>query len=355
MQQLQIGKSHLPAEWHSQSFVQLTWPDATTDWKDILDETLVCFCQMAREIARRERLLIVCAHPDDVAQLLKPVLQDDWRNVTLVSCPINDTWARDHAFITLLDASGQPTALDFAFNGWGSKFAADLDNQINARIIGDIRRLYGCDVAYDSQLDFILEGGSIESDGQGTLLTTSSCLLAPHRNEPMTRADIEHRLLKDLHAERILWLEHGHLEGDDTDGHIDTLARFCTPDTIAYVQCTDETDTHYDDLHAMEQQLQSFRTAAGQPYQLIPLPMPAPIHDESGERLPATYANFLIMNGAVLYPTYGQPENDLQAAQQLSIAFPQHEIVGIDCRVLIRQHGSLHCCTMQYPEMEAKA
>jgi agmatine/peptidylarginine deiminase len=355
MQPLQIGKPYLPAEWHSQSFVQLTWPDATTDWKEILDETLVCFCQMAREIARRERLLIVCARPDDVERMLKLHLQDDWRNVTLVPCPINDTWARDHAFITLLDAAGQPIALDYAFNGWGRKFAADLDNQINARIIGDIRRLYGCDVAYDSQLDFILEGGSIESDGQGTLLTTSSCLLAPHRNEPMTRADIEHRLLNDLHAERVLWLEHGQLEGDDTDGHIDTLARFCTPDTIAYVQCTDETDSHFHDLRAMEQQLQTFRTATGQPYQLIPLPMPAPIHDESGERLPATYANFLIMNGAVLYPTYGQPENDLRAAQQLAAAFPQHEIVGIDCRVLIRQHGSLHCCTMQYPEKGAEA
>ena len=202
---------------------------------------------------------------------------------------------------------------------------------------------------YTDCLDFVLEGGAIESDGQGTILTTSGCLLAPKRNEGMNRADIEEHLKRTLHAQRILWLDHGHLEGDDTDGHIDTLARFCPGQTIAYVKCTDQNDSHYEDLSLMEEQLHTFRTLQDEPYQLVPLPMPDAIYDENGQRLPATYANFFIVNSAVLMPTYNQPVNDENAKKALQKAFPQHEVVGIDCRALIRQHGSLHCCTMQFP------
>ena len=238
-----------------------------------------------------------------------------------------------------------PQLLDFCFNGWGKKFAADQDNRIN----GKLMEQGVFNGTYTDHLDFVLEGGSIESDGHGTLLTTSECLLSANRNDRLNRADIEERLKAFLHVERILWLDHGYLSGDDTDSHIDTLARFCPDQTIAYVKCEDRKDEHYEALARMEEQLRTFRTLQGTPYRLVALPMPEAIFDEDGQRLPATYANFLVVNGAVLMPTYHQPALDEQARKALQKAFPQHEVVGIDCRPLIRQHGSLHCCTMQFP------
>lgn len=200
-------------------------------------------------------------------------------------------------------------------------------------------------------MDFELEGGSIEVDGLGTLLTTSECLLNPNRNAQLDKAHKEVLLKERLGVERVLWLDHGYLAGDDTDSHIDTLARLCPNNVIVYVKCTDPADEHYTALQAMEQQLQSFTTAQGEPYTLLPLPMANAVYDaENGERLPATYANYLIMNDVVLYPTYAQPENDAEAAKTLRQAFPNRDIVGVDCHALIRQHGSLHCVTMQYPK-----
>ena len=344
---------YLPAEWHPQAFVQLTWPHKGTDWAPLLDEVVQCYVQMAKEIACREPLLIVAQDVDEVEMQLQTG-QVNMQNVKLFQCNTNDTWARDHGFISCLH-SRQRILMDFQFNGWGMKFAANYDNQINRRLA----EAEAIDGTYIGCLDFVLEGGSIESDGQGTLLTTSSCLLAPNRNEGMSQADIERQLCQLFATERVLWLNHSWLAGDDTDGHIDTVARFCDAETIAYVQCTDSADEHYSELSAMEAELKQFTTKDGRPYRLIPLPMPSALYDETDvdedgqpQRLPATYANFLIMNGAVLVPTYGQKENDALAMKQLSSAFPDREIVGIDCRVLIRQHGSLHCCTMQYPATE---
>lgn len=339
--QVEMRAPFLPAEWFAQSGVQLTWPHAGTDWAYMLPEVQACFVNIAREIAKRELLLIVSPEPEEVRKQI--VSSVNMQNVRFLSCETNDTWARDHGAITLMDTDG-PTLLDFTFNGWGKKFPAELDNRITRRAV-EADALKG---GYKDYLDFVLEGGSIESDGLGTLLTTSECLLSPNRNEPMNRTDIEEYLRRTFQLQRVLWLDHGYLAGDDTDSHVDTLARFCSPDTIAYVQCTDTEDEHYEALRAMEEQLKTFRTAAGKPYRLLALPMADKIV-EDGERLPATYANFLIMNDAVLYPTYNQPENDRRAKEVLQTAFPEHEITGIDCRALIRQHGSLHCVTMQYP------
>ena len=335
----------LPSEWHEQSAVQLTWPHSATDWQPILKDVTRCYLDMAKAISARERLIVVTPEPEQVRLMLEEALpSESLQRVTLCKAPTNDTWARDHGFITLLTPDG-PHLLDFKFNGWGEKFIADLDNQI-CRRMAEQNILSG---QYEDHLDFVLEGGSIESDGKGTILTTSQCLLAPHRNQPLTQEQIEARLLATLHAKRILWLDYGYLAGDDTDSHIDTLARFCPDDTIAYVQCLDRGDEHYAELQRMEAQLQTFRTMEGAPYRLIPLPMTKAAFDEEGNRLPATYANFLIMNGAVLMPTYGNPETDTLAEEQLRKAFPQHDIIGIDCQPLIIQHGSLHCCTMQFP------
>lgn len=331
----------LPAEWYPQSGVQLTWPHAQTDWAYLLPEVQACFLQLAREIAQRELLLIVTPEPEHVATFIAPEI--NMKNVRFLKCETNDTWARDHGAITRID-NAAPVLLDFMFNGWGLKFASDKDNLITRRAV----EAHAINGRYENRLNFILEGGAIESDGMGTLLTTSECLLSPNRNGAMTKVEIEEYLKSTFHLQQVLWLDHGYLAGDDTDSHIDTLARFCSPSTIAYVRCTDVNDEHYEALKGMEEQLQSFRTLSGEPYRLLALPMADEIVEE-GQRLPATYANFLIINGAVLYPTYGQPTNDQKAKEVLQGAFPHNEIIGIDCRSLIKQHGSLHCVTMQYP------
>lgn len=332
-----------PAEWYPQSGIQLTWPHEETDWAYMLDEVTTCYIELAREIARRERLLIVTPHPEQVKQLLQGVV--DLEAVTFAQCPTNDTWARDHGGITLF-CDGTPAIYDFKFNGWGLKFAANYDNLITSTLCRQGR----FNARYENRLNFVVEGGALESDGAGTLLTTSECLLSPNRNGEWSQARIEEYLKETFGLQRVLWLDHGYLAGDDTDSHIDTLARFAPGNTIVYVQCTDPTDEHYEALRRMEEQLRTFTTLEGAPYRLLPLPMADAIYDENGERLPATYANFLIMNDAVLYPTYRQPANDRAAAQVLQQAFPDREIVGIDCSPLIRQHGSLHCVTMQYPK-----
>ena len=323
----------LPAEWETQEGVQLTWPHAGTDWAPMLDDIIEVYHTMAREIALRERLIVVA--PEDAAH-----------DCLKIVCPTNDTWARDHGFISMVDDKGHRRLTDYKFNGWGEKFEAALDNAINRRIY-ELGELEG---EYKDCLDFVLEGGSIESDGKGTIFTTSQCLLAPHRNQPMTKEEIEERLKRDLCAKRVVWIDYGNLTGDDTDGHIDTLVRICPDDTILYVGCDDETDEQYDELRKMEAQLMALRTLEGSPYRLMKLPMPRPIFDED-YRLPATYANFLIINGAVLCPTYGQPDIDSEAIRIISEAFPDREIIGIDCQPVIRQHGSLHCCTMQFPKI----
>ena len=312
------------AEWEHQSMVQLTWPHEGTDWAPILDEITVVYENMASEIRKREPLLIVD------------------------SIPHNDTWARDHGFITVESLSPIPSPkgegerlllLDFKFNGWGEKFEATLDNEINKHLYeqGFVKG------TYEDHLDFVLEGGSIESDGKGTVFTTECCLMAPHRNQPLTKEEIEERLKEWLGAERIVWLQHGSLIGDDTDGHIDTLVRICPNDTLLYTGG----DKDHPDLAEMEKELQDLQTLDGKPYRLLKLPLPRPIYDD-GDRLPATYANYLIVNGAVLVPTYNQPDLDQEAMDVIQQAYPDREIVGIDCCAVIKQHGSLHCCTMQY-------
>lgn len=338
----EVRETYLPAEWHPQSGVQLTWPHEATDWASMLKEVQECFIQIADAVSQKELVLIVTPNMEEVKVQISGKV--NMENIRFFECETNDTWARDHGAITLLDAQS-PILSDFCFNGWGMKFASNYDNLIT-RNLYKAGYLHG---KYMNCLDYVLEGGSIESDGKGTLLTTSGCLLSYNRNDKLNRVEVETYLRSKLHVNRILWLDYGYLSGDDTDSHVDTLARFCPNDTIAYVQCKNTNDEHYRALKQMEEQLSSFRTSEGKPYRLLPLPMPEAII-EDGERLPATYANFLIINGAVLYPTYNQYENDKLAADILAEAFPGREIIGIDCQVLIKQHGSLHCVTMQYPK-----
>ncbi|WKN32351.1 agmatine deiminase family protein [Porifericola rhodea] len=332
-----------PAEWHPQSAIQLTWPHAGTDWFASLHEVLECYVEIARNIAERQKLLIICHEPEEVKTQLKGCNLD---NIRLHKLPTNDTWARDHGGITLIE-NGEPVLLDFRFNGWGLKFAANHDNLLTRRMYLD--GLFNKSVHYRNCQHMVLEGGALESDGEGTLLTTVDCLMAPNRNDHLNKEDIEEELKKIFKLKRILWLHYGYLEGDDTDSHVDTLARFCDPQTIAYVQCQDRDDPHFEALQKMEQELLKFRTIDEESYRLVPLPMADIALDEDGHRLPATYANFLIINGAVLLPFYANEVKNQQAKAALESAFPQHEIIGINCEPLIQQHGSLHCITMQYP------
>ena len=332
-----------PAEWEPQSAVLLAWPHAGTDWANRLGDVEDTYIALVQAITRFQPVL-VCVADDDVETYADIRLRSNRVNmarVRFVTVAYDDTWLRDSGPITLRAGNGF-NLLDFRFTAWGGKFEAGLDDLLVETlaaqgVFGDAAR---------QRIDFALEGGGIETDGHGTLLTTWRCL---HERHPdASREELTAKLSAWLHQDRVLWLDHGALEGDDTDAHIDTLARFAPDDAIVFQACDDEADSHYADLTAMAEEIAALRTRDGNPYRLFPLPWARPVLDE-GRRLAASYANFLIVNGAVLMPAYGDPADDAAAAV-LAQAFPGREIVQVPCRPLIWQNGSLHCITMQLPE-----
>lgn len=332
-------KRRLPAEWEEQSFLQLTFPHKNSDWNYLLEEVSACFAEIIKVTSQFQKTLVVCNNIDRV----KPYFANT-QNIVFTEAGSNDTWARDHGGITVIE-NNKAIIHDYVFNGWGNKFEAGFDNQITKTLFGN--GVFGqCEL---KSFDFVLEGGSIESDGQGTILTTSRCLLSETRNTGLSKQEIESTLKENFGARRFLWLNHGYMAGDDTDSHIDTLARFCNQNTIAYVGCNNTADEHFKALSLMKDELAEFKTIEGKPYKLIELPMPDACFDSDGLRLPATYANFTIINHAVLVPVYGVSQ-DKRAIEILRQCFPQKKIIAVNCRVLIEQHGSLHCVTMQYPQ-----
>ena len=283
----------------------------------------------------------------DIARIAeKKGISIDMERIMFYQADLNDTWARDHGAISVYGENGEKYVFDFVFNGWGLKFASNYDNQITKSVFRD--GAFEDDVLGVDMRPFVLEGGSIDSDGQGTLLTTTECLCSVNRNEYLDKDEIENELKTAFGLDRVLWLDFGQIIGDDTDAHVDTLARFCSPDTIAYVSCEDINDPQYEEFSSMMLQLQSFRTPDGRPYRLVPLPFADPIYLD-GYRLPATYANFLIINGAVLVPGTGSPKDET-ARKTLQEVFPDREVIVVDCRALLSGHGALHCVTMQYPK-----
>lgn len=332
----------LPAEWEPQSMVMLTWPHQKTDWNQYLEDITRTYVEMADAITQRERLLVVTPHPVEVGAILgRHLTASQMAQVTISYCKTNDTWARDHGPISLVgeDSDGKKKllCLDFCFNGWGDKFPADLDNKITRNVFSELfsDEILNGDIGSGND-DFVLEGGSIESDGKGTIFTTECCLMAPHRNQPLTKEEIEQEMKLRLKARSVVWLQHGAVPGDDTDGHIDTTVRLAPDDTIVYCHPADK------------KELEALRTIGGKPYRLLELPTPEVEYD--GEVLPATYANFLIINGAVIVPVYDNPEKDRMACEIIQSAFPNRTIIPIDATVIVRQHGSIHCCTMQIPQ-----
>lgn len=337
--------THFPPEWAEQSSVLIAWPFGSGDFSPWLADVESTYCLIAAAIAARQPLLIACRNREHRRHVESRLFgqRAKLERITLLELPYNDVWVRDTAPLSITAADGA-ALLDFRFNGWGGKYDHENDAKLAAR-------LHATGIFPSTALqavDMVLEGGSIETDGCGTLLTTARCLLNPNRNPNLDRNRIEARLREHFGVARILWLHHGHAEGDDTDAHVDTLARFCDTETIAYTACDEPADPLYGDLRSMEQELAGFTTPAGAAYRLIPLPIPRPILDEDGNRLPATYANFLIVNGAVLVPVYDDPCDQI-ALDRLATCFPDRDLIAIPATPLIRQYGSIHCMTMQFP------
>jgi agmatine/peptidylarginine deiminase len=334
---------HFPAEWEPQSAVLIAWPHAGTDWAERLAEVEDTYIALVAAITRFENM-VICVPDDDVETYAEARLRSnrvDMQRVRFAAVPYDDTWLRDSGPITLRDGNAF-RLLDFRFTGWGGKFEAGDDDRLVERL--DAQSLFRD--ASRTPIDFALEGGAIDTDGAGTLLTTWQCL---HERHPQaSREELSEKLAGWLQQDRVLWLDHGYLEGDDTDAHVDTLARFAPNNAIVFQACDDASDSHFAELKAMGEEIAALRTQDGRPYKLFPLPWAQPIVDE-GRRLAASYANFLVVNGAVLMPAYGD-EADNAAAVVMAKAFPGHEIVQIPCRPLIWQNGSLHCITMQLPE-----
>jgi len=331
-----------PAEWEAQDAILLAWPHADTDWGPRLAEVETTYVALVAAITRFQPALLLVGDAEvrARAEALLGAAGVDLDRVRMIALPYDDTWLRDSGPITLRRGAGL-RLLDFRFTGWGGKYEASLDDRIVAGLVegGQFQP------AEHRVVDFALEGGGIETDGAGTLLTTWRCL---HERHPgRSREEITALLAAELHQQRVLWLDHGYLEGDDTDAHIDTLARFAPGDAIVFQACDDAADHHHAELAAMAAEIAALRTTDGRPYRLFPLPWAAPILDE-GRRLAASYANYLIVNGAVLVPAYGDPA-DAEAQRVIAEAHPGREVVGVPCRPLIWQNGSLHCVTMQLP------
>jgi agmatine/peptidylarginine deiminase len=333
----------LPAEWEPQAAVLIAWPHADTDWAERLEAVESTYVALAVAVTRFQPLIIVVA-----GETLRTHVMDklqaahaDLARIRFVELPYDDTWLRDSGPITLRSAGNRFQLTDFRFTGWGGKFGAEQDDALIAGLVD--AGVFG--TADHKRIDWALEGGGIESDGEGTVLTTWRCLVQRHPEQ--SREEMSDILRNSLHAQRVLWLDHGYLEGDDTDAHIDTLARFAPAHRIVYQACDDASDPHYDELKRMGEELAALRTTEGKPYALYPLPWAKPIVDE-GRRLAASYANYLIVNGAVLVPAYGDAADD-EAARIIGEAYPERTVVQVPCRPLIWQNGSLHCITMQLP------
>ncbi|MEO6876160.1 MAG: agmatine deiminase family protein [Opitutaceae bacterium] len=333
----------MPAEWEPQSAIWLSWPHERKTWPGHFRPIPGKFAEIVATISRFEEIRLNIAKPlQQRAWSLITKAKADLKKVELYTHPTNDAWCRDHGPIFVKHKrTGEVAVTDWKYNSWGGKYPPfDLDNTIPTKIARalKLRRFV---------ISRVLEGGSIEVNGAGTLLTTEACLLNKNRNPALTKAQIEQMLRDNLGVEQILWLGDG-IVGDDTDGHIDDMTRFFSADGIVTVVEKNERDANYEVLQENLRRIRALRTPAGLKFRIVELPMPAPCFCE-GQRLPASYANFLIINGAVLMPAFRQPKRDAEAAEILGGCFPGREIILIDCRELVWGLGALHCISQQQP------
>ncbi|MBK1973757.1 agmatine deiminase family protein, partial [Campylobacter sp. TTU-622] len=298
-----------------------------TDWKPYLNDILKSYKEFIKAIIPFQKVLLIAPSKEDFIPYLS------FNNVEFFICDTNDTWIRDYGPIAILEEN-KLKALDFTFNAWGNKFQSNLDNKVNTELF--LRKFK----EKLEKIDLILEGGSIDFNGKGVMLTTSNCLLNSNRNSHLNKQELDKKLKNVFGLEKIIWLENGFIQGDDTDHHIDTLARFIDENTIAFCTCEDKKDIHYEPLKKMKEEL--LKTG----FHLLELPLPKPLFYE-GKRLGATYANFVFINNALIMPFY-KDENDEIVAKRLAKALPNRKIIGVDARVFLRQNGSLHCSCQNY-------
>lgn len=328
-------------EWAPQRLIQLCWPSQPQYWGNHIQAAQHTHSQIIAHISQYQGVLLLHS-PSIASNLLRQQLESagaKLSNVNLVAQDNNDIWCRDYGPISVSGPTGNQL-LDFTFTGWGGKFPADLDNAATSALVA--KGLY----TNVSAFPLILEGGAIDYDGNGTLITTKACLLNPNRNPEWSMQDYQNFFAEQLGIQQVIWLENGYLKGDDTDSHVDMLARFAANNRLIFQGCERPEDEHFAPLQALKAELSQCRNQQGQPYHLVELPFPDARIDEDGERLPASYANFLITNQQVLVPIYGC-EADAKALSQIAQCFSDREIIGINCEALIQQYGSLHCATMQ--------
>lgn len=331
-----------PAEWERQEAIWFAWPVRDSLWPDCFGRVREKLAELYALAARFQKVRVLCQA--DQQEMLRELMlpHGDLANVEFYDYQTDDVWIRDFGPLFLVhDRNKELCIADWRYNAWGNKFPEqEKDDKASAWISEQlgIRRY---------SFEQVLEGGAIESNGAGLILTTEVVLLNPSRNGETTTDNIERRLTSGLGADKLLWLKDG-LEGDDTDGHIDNLARFFREDGILIAEVSDPDDPNYPALSENTQRMQDFRTPRGEPFASVQLPLPDPItHD--GEPLAASYLNFIVLNGAVLVPTYNQPRNDSEAIEIIGDCFPGREIVGFDCTDIIKEGGALHCMSQHQP------
>ena len=310
------------AEWSEQEYLLLALPHEKTDWKPYLDEILETYKNLIELVSSFQKVLLIAPNEKD----FKPF--SHFKNVDFFQCPTNDTWIRDFGAIEVYE-NGKIKALDFTFNAWGNKFESSLDNAVNSKLFKDKLK------QNLQKIDLVLEGGSIDFNGKGTMLTSAYCLLNSNRNPHLNKTELEKKLKNIFGLNEILWLENGFIKGDDTDHHIDTLARFIDEETIAFCVCDDKEDEHFKPLALMKEELEKTH------FKLVELPLPKALFYKN-QRLGASYANFVFINQALIVPFYGD-KNDEIVKNRLQNALPNREVIGIDARVFLRQNGSIHC------------
>lgn len=314
----------LPAEWEKQKSIMVVFPTTHTDWQHSIKEIQKSYVDFINAIRKYQLCIVVCSQPE----ILKEYFSD-FDNIEIFEATTNDTWIRDFGAIDFYK-NDKIDSYNFIFNAWGDKFESNLDDKFNQKFFKNLLHV-----------EFVLEGGSIDNNGDSVLLTTSKCIFNPNRNPDLSQEQIVKKIEGLFELKEIIILKNGALMGDDTDSHIDTLARFIDKETIAYAKCYDKNDEHFEELHVMEKELK--KTG----FNLLPLPLPSAKFYKK-DRLPATYLNFVFINGALIVPTYKDKNDDI-VLELLKNEIKDKKVIGVDASIFIREHGSLHCsCINQF-------
>ena len=334
---------HQPAEWERHSACWLAWPSQQHLWRENLAPAQAEFAALCQAITEHGGESLDLLVPDEATEAqAREALAAILGQVRFHRVPVGDIWLRDTAPIFVKDGAGRLHAACFRFNGWGGKYLLPGDDQVALRVaaLSGLPRL---------DPGWILEGGSVEVDGEGTVLTTRQCLLNPNRNPGLDQAQIEIALREGLGAEKVLWLDEG-LINDHTDGHIDTLARFVAPGVVVCMEAEDSADPHAATLDRVAAELASFTDARGRRLEVVRIPSPGVVRDAEGGLMPASFVNFYIGNRSVVVPTYGTPYDEAAVAALVPL-FPGRRVLGRPARAILSGGGAFHCITQQQPEV----